>query len=122
MSEVKKLIQSLARDVDDAGDSRKFPPVADPDSKSREQQEDLLEAARRNRYESDTDDRKWLAQWSATVVSMWLLATLMILCCNSERFHLSDTVLNVLLGTTTLNVLGLSFIVLKGLFPSSSRD
>lgn len=67
------------------------------------------------RYRSDTQDRKWLAEWTATVVSFWLLLVLAILMSNNS-FGLSDSVLITLLGTTTLNVLGLSFIVLRGHF------
>ena len=95
-------------------------PTVSADSKrlansERESFEDL----RNKRYSSDTSDRQWLAAWTATTVSVWLIAVIGILICNSSRFHLSDTVLTVLLGTTTLNVLGLSFIVLRGHFQSS---
>lgn len=71
------------------------------------------------RYFSDTLDRKWLAIWTAVVVSFWLLAVLFILIFNHSLIGLDNTVLAVLLGTTTLNVLGLSFIVLRGHFQSS---
>ena len=70
------------------------------------------------RFDSDTKDRRWLAEWSATVVSIWLFLVLIILFKNRDCIHLSDSVINVLLGTTTLNVLGLTFIVLKGHFNS----
>ena len=68
------------------------------------------------RYSSDTIDRKWLAKWTAIVVSVWLLTVLLILLFNKRHIGLGDTVLIALLGTTTLNVLGLSYIVLKGHF------
>jgi hypothetical protein len=70
------------------------------------------------RYASDTLDRKWLAIWTAIIVSVWLYFVLIILTFN-RIICLSDSVLITLLGTTTLNVLGLSFIVLKGHFNSS---
>ncbi|MCW3107764.1 MAG: hypothetical protein JWQ09_2270 [Segetibacter sp.] len=79
----------------------------------------LLQA---KRYSSDTLDRKWLAIWTAFVVSIWLTAVLYILFKNVKDIHLSDTVLVTLLGTTTLNVLGLSFIVLRGHFNSSKTS
>jgi hypothetical protein len=91
----------------------------DIDSETLPEQIDL-KRAQTARYKSDTNDRKWLAEWSATVVSIWLALVLGILACNYDKFHLSDTVLNVLLGTTTLNVLGLTYIVLKGHF--NNRD
>ncbi|MDI9365050.1 MAG: hypothetical protein QM541_08875 [Flavobacterium sp.] len=71
------------------------------------------------RYGSDTKDRKWLAIWTAITVSIWLLAVLSMLITNNKFLHLSDSVLISLLGTTTLNVLGLSFIVLRGHFKST---
>jgi len=68
------------------------------------------------RYSQDTKSRKKLSYWAATVVSIYLLLVFVILFFNAKGIYLSDTVLSVLLGTTTLNVLGLMFIVLKGYF------
>lgn len=79
-----------------------------------------LKELEQQRYASDTVDRKWLAIWTAVVVSLWLSLVIFILIVN-ERFSLclSDSVLITLLGTTTINVLGLSFIVLRGHFNSA---
>lgn len=68
------------------------------------------------RYKQDTIERKWLSQWAASVVSFWLILVMVVLFKNSRYFHLSDSVLITLLGTTTLNVLTLTVIVLKSLF------
>ncbi len=77
----------------------------------------LLKRLEAVRYKSDTTDRKWLAIWTAILVSVWLMAVLVILIFQGIwHLQLSDTVLITLLGTTTLNVLGLSFIVLRGHF------
>ncbi len=73
------------------------------------------------RYKEDTESRKKLAYWAATVVSIYLLCVLTILILNHQYIYLSDTVLSVLLGTTTLNVLGLMYIVLKGYFKIENR-
>lgn len=71
---------------------------------------------------SDIEDRKWLAKWSAYVVSGWLIFVIIILVTNNYySLYLSDAVLITLLGTTTLNILGLSFIVLRGHFSSSQK-
>lgn len=79
-----------------------------------------IKALEAERYSSDTKDRKWLAIWAVIVVSLWLLLVIIILLLNKLcSINLSDNVLIALLGTTTLNVLGLSFIVLKGHFNSS---
>lgn len=89
------------------------------DSESLERQKKSLEA---KRYSSDTEDRKWLAIWTAIVVSLWLIGVMRILMLNKEcEMGLSDNVLIALLGTTTFNVLGLSFIVLRGHFDSSKK-
>lgn len=74
-----------------------------------------------NRFASDTNDRKWLAKWTAIVVTFWLFLVLAIVCLSSV-LKLSDTVLVALLGTTTLNVLGLSFIVLRGHFNTAEAN
>lgn len=83
------------------------------DSKSLKQQEQQLH---NDRYKSDTDWRCRLSWWVIGTDSVWLSAILVILCFNNKYFLLSDTVMITLLGTTTVNVLGLAFIVLKGLF------
>lgn len=75
--------------------------------------------AKTARYLSNTKDRQWLAEWSTGVVSIWLFFVLLIVI-NSNSLKLSDAVLGILLGTTTLNVLGLTAIVLRGHF--SSRE
>lgn len=70
----------------------------------------------------DIKDRKWLAKWSACIVSGWLIFVIIILVTNNYcSLYLSDAVLITLLGTTTLNILGLSFIVLRGHFSSSQK-
>lgn len=74
------------------------------------------------RYRQDTKERRLLSHWVIVVVSVWLFLTIAILALNRLlRFNLSDTVCCMLLGTTTANILGLAFIVLKGLFPNNTR-
>jgi ABC-type transport system involved in cytochrome c biogenesis permease component len=74
------------------------------------------------RYQEDTRSRKYLAYWAATIVSIYLIAVLIILVFNDKYVCLSDTVLSVLLGTTTFNVLGLMYIVLKGYFKADNLE
>jgi len=81
-----------------------------------------LNELKNERFRSNTQDRKNLATWTSIVVSVWLLLVMVILFQNKCCLFLSDTVLVALLGTTTLNVLGLSFIVLKGYFQSEGDD
>ena len=73
------------------------------------------------KFDSDIKDRKWLAKWSAVVVSIWLILVVVILFLNKCLLNLSDAVLMTLLGTTTLNILGLSFIVLRGHFGTTNK-
>ncbi len=87
--------------------------LSDIDLKSFDVQLRSYEVAR---YASDTTDRKWLAYWTSIIVTLWLVAVILILFLNKYYIGLSDAVLIALLGTTTLNILGLSFIVLKGHF------
>lgn len=68
------------------------------------------------RYRDDTKSRRYLAYWAATVVTVYLLLVFVILFMNTTCLHLSDPVMIALLGTTTVNVLGLMYIVLKGYF------
>lgn len=92
------------------------PPVAETsnnDTKTLKEQEQKL---RNDRFKSDTNWRCRLSWWVIIVDSVWLVAILVILFFNTLYVMLSDSVLLMLLGTTTVNVLGLAFIVLKGLF------
>ena len=71
---------------------------------------------RNDRYEEDTKHRKNLSTWAAVIVSIWLISVLLILTFNTSWLELSDTIMVALLSTTTLNVLGMMVIVLRGLF------
>jgi hypothetical protein len=74
------------------------------------------------RYRQDTKERRLLSHWVICVVSIWLLLTVLMLGLNRPLcLKLSDAVCCTLLGTTTANILGLAFIVLKGLFPDSKK-
>lgn len=74
------------------------------------------------RFSDNTENRKWLAVWTTVIVTIWLMIVLGILILNEKYICLSSTVLVTLLGTTTVNVLGLSYIVLKGYFDSISSN
>lgn len=83
---------------------------------SQDYQSETMESVYRHRYSSNTKLRVELAYWAATLVSIYLLIIILILVHNHRLIHLSNNVLMTLLGTTTLNVLGLMAIVLKGYF------
>lgn len=104
-----------------SGQPEKFK-VDDIDSYVYEDQKDINQRLKNNRYESDTKARGWLAKWTAIIVSVWLVLVMATLFFNNNAFNLDDKVLITLLGTTTLNVLGLSFIVLRGHFQSNEKE
>lgn len=81
-----------------------------------------LESQEVRRFEQDTRHRHTLVRWMMWVVSIWLAIVLMITVFNRVLWLGIDTpVLITLLATTTLNVLGLSRIVLGGLFGYQRR-
>lgn len=111
--ELKKLRQISFRDTKIA--------VNPEDEIKAEEQEISFEERERQaeleRYEADSIHRKKLILWATTLVSIWLGAVIIILLAvGFTILTLSDTVMATLLGTTTLNVLGLMAIVLKDLF------
>ena len=85
-------------------------PLEDIDAKDIKNQ--LLE-----RYGQDTRFRKHLARWVMFIVPLWLLAVVAIIVCSGIGWiNLDKEVLITLLATTTANILGLAFVLLKGLF------
>ncbi len=84
--------------------------------------EERQQQAELERYEADSIHRKKLILWATTLVSIWLGAVIIILLAvGFNIINLSDTVMATLLGTTTLNVLGLMAIVLKDLFKGRDK-
>jgi|GEM_PF-976957 len=94
--------------------------IKDPDidADGIEEQKRKLE---NQRYKDDSEYRIRLAIWTRWTVSAWLGTVLLILCLNGYLFFLSDAVLIALVCTTTLNVLGLAYIVLKGYFHATDK-
>lgn len=80
-----------------------------PDEKNWEEQRKKIE---NNGLSQDILHRKILVFWVMGIVSLWLVAVLYIIVWRD----LSDTVKITLLTTTTVNILGLPYIILKGLF------
>ena len=75
------------------------------------------------RFGQDTKHRRLLIKWMMAVVSAWLGIVLLIIILNNLlHFYISDKVLVTLLATTTINVLGLSKIILHGMFETSKES
>ena len=75
-----------------------------------------------DRLISNTNARRFFVYWSAFFVSCWMWKVGEILVNNNDRYCLSDEVLMTLLGTTTLNVLGIVAIAMYDLFNGKSEE
>lgn len=74
------------------------------------------------RYKQDTDFRKYFSIWVMLIAPCWLVATLtIVILCGCSVLILPKSVINTLLATTTATVLGLAYIVLKGMFPEGVK-
>ena len=99
------------------------PPVNYTDADYKEAQKDVqninndITKANIRRFEETTDLRSLLAKVFTVIISFWLLGVFLILVGNNFNYKLSDTVLNTLLTTTTIQVLGMMLIILWDLFP-----
>lgn len=76
------------------------------------------------RFKNNTEQRKCLVNSTIWIIKLWLFAVVvLIFLCAFKQCELDKIVLCTLLGTTTVNVLGLGHIIIKGLFfaPESSK-
>lgn len=75
------------------------------------------------RYRQNTIYRKYFSLWVMLIVPVWLTAVfVLVVLCGFGKCSLSNSVLNTLLATTTANILGLAYIVLKGMFPQGQEQ
>ena len=81
-----------------------------------------LEDLKGKRCLFNTNLRVYLSIWASLVVSCWLWKVGEILMNNNDKYCLSESVLNMLLGTTTLNVLGIVAIAMYDVFNGKSED
>jgi hypothetical protein len=86
--------------------------------KQKESYDEEFKKNKSDRYRKDTIRKNNLARWVMWVVSIYLLLIFLLMFIIIFMFckPLSDAVIITLLGTTTINVLGLMYIVLKGYF------
>lgn len=77
---------------------------------------------RKERFSQDTRFRRHLANWVMIIVPVWLMSVVVLIYLHGyNTLDLDKEVLITLLATTTVNVLGLAYIVLKGIFPEESK-
>jgi cation transport ATPase len=74
------------------------------------------------RYKDNTELRRGLAILFTITINAWLFAVFLILLTNTNTLKLSDSVLITLLTTTTIQVLGMMYVILKNLFPSVKEN
>ena len=75
----------------------------------------------------NTSARKRLEKWAKYVISIYLFTVLFILLLvgglfGKDRLVLDQTVIVVLLSTTTVNIIGLGLIVLRGHFEHKKQE
>lgn len=81
--------------------------------------EDALKIEDIKLYKQNRKQRSALAWWTFVLITAWLFFVGVALYIVARQSHLSDIVLCTLLTTTTANVLGLPFIILRGLFKTN---
>lgn len=121
-NEAKKLIQT-GKTYDG------FSTTAAEERESKRRREYLELNARANtiftrleRYADTSSLRRRTAKWVMWIVSLWLAAVIVVLvCAGLEWVTLSNRVLIALLTTTTVNILGLPLVVLRGLYPKEEE-
>ena len=79
-----------------------------------------------HRIIENTSARKRLEKWAKRVIVVYLLVVLMLVVFDSvienTWFEISDTVMITILSTTTVNIIGLGLIVLRGHFPQKDQE
>lgn len=69
------------------------------------------------RFKLDTEYRKKFSEWVIYIIPIWLGLVLIVFILHGLRIlRFDSSEIIALLATTTANVLGLAFIVLKGFF------
>ena len=68
------------------------------------------------------EEKRKSAKWIRIFIPTWVGLVLGIVALNNLFFHISDTVLGILLGSTTLGIFKFGDILLKGLFPENKNN
>ena len=88
------------------------------------------ELLRQQRMLEDTHARRRLERWATRVISWYLIIVLILVVADSTISALFDIdggfitggIMAAILTTTTINIIGLGLIVLRGHFPKSNTD
>lgn len=93
----------------------------------------VSELLHQHRTVEDTEARRRLEHWACGTIIIYLLAVLCLVILNGlsriiwpdifdEEGFISDTVMYVILSTTTINIIGLGIIVLEGHFRQKKNN
>lgn len=99
--------------------SENIPQATKDDSKDFDNS--TMEEQERERYKADTGLRNQLCKWIMFLIPSWLAVVFVILIISNFWGNLSTSVLCTLLGTTTVEVIGLPYIILEGLFRANGH-
>lgn len=106
--------------------------VANIDERA-ENAKDILEASERllslQRAIDDTQARRRLERWATRIISWYLMIVLLLVLANAvvssvwelKQGFISSAIIGAILTTTTINIIGLGLIVLKGHFTSKEN-
>lgn len=84
-----------------------------------------------HRIIENTRARKRLEKWASRIIAIYLFVVLCIVICNYIRIpmmgngiklEITDQVIIIILSTTTINIIGLGLIVLRGHFLSKDKN
>lgn len=74
------------------------------------------------RYKDNTEIRKSLVVVFTVIIVFWLLSVLLILVGNNcNHYNLSENTLIAFLTTSSANVIGMMYVILKNLFPVKAK-
>jgi hypothetical protein len=105
----------------------------EPDANTKKEETDLGKvrfSAQTTGLTQDISERKRYAQYFFRLSCAWLVAITVIMMLQGfgslwfwkVPFKLSDSIVLAMIGSTTVNVLGILYIVAKYLFPNRGRD
>lgn len=99
-----------------------------PDTPTNDILEKCSQLLKHQRMLENTRARRRLERWATKVISYYLISVCLVVlldgasCIYFTRHFLSDYVLTAILTTTTINVIGLGLIVLKGHFKNGEEE
>lgn len=118
----------MENDINNQGETAKYLDIAkqelDPTNSFLLQKPDLSEKIDppTERYKDTSQLRRHTGYWVMIVVSQWLFVVIcLVILVGLKSLELNDSVIITLLGTTTVNIIGLPYVLLKGLYPQDKE-